>query len=144
PVASAFRRKIHQPVFGAIPTDTGIRFRVWAPEARSIDLLLDHGPDAPERHTLTRGEHGVWEAMFAAARPGDRYAFSIDAGEPRPDPASRYQPDGVHGWSEIVDASVFRWTDAAWSGLDPRRAVIYELHVGAFTPEGTFQAAMTR
>ena len=135
---------IGEPVFGAVPTDAGVRFRVWAPEARSLELLLDHGPDALNRHALHRGEHGLWEIALPHVRPGDRYAYSIDEGDPRPDPASRYQPGGVHGWSEVVDPSTFRWTDAGWRGVDPHRAVIYELHVGTFTPEGTFQAAIAK
>jgi maltooligosyltrehalose trehalohydrolase len=86
----------------------------------------------------------VWSAVVEGARAGDRYAYSIDGADPLPDPASRFQPDGVHGWSEIVDPSAFTWNDDDWDGLDPRRAVIYELHVGTFTPEGTFAAAIAK
>jgi maltooligosyltrehalose trehalohydrolase len=86
----------------------------------------------------------VWQLDVADARAGDRYAYSIDGNDPLPDPASRYQPDGVHAWSEVVDPTAFAWTDSAWRGLDPRRAVIYELHVGTFTPEGTFASAATK
>jgi maltooligosyltrehalose trehalohydrolase len=85
-----------------------------------------------------------WQLDVAAAAAGDRYAYSIDGREPLPDPASRYQPEGVHAWSEVVDPNAFTWTDSAWRGLDPRRAVIYELHVGTFTREGTFASAAAK
>jgi maltooligosyltrehalose trehalohydrolase len=132
------------PSFGVTPAERGYRFRLWAPHARSVALHLRHG-QAPARSSplsdAGAGPAGIWELVVEEARAGDRYAFSVDGADPLPDPASRFQPDGVHGWSEIVDPRGFRWTDADWPGLDPRRAVIYELHVGTFTPEGTFAAA---
>jgi maltooligosyltrehalose trehalohydrolase len=142
-----------------LPDGRGVRFRVWAPGARSLALHLrrdgltasryqlsdssnqpDAGRRTPEADART-ADAGVWEITVVDARPGDRYAYSVNGRDPLPDPASRFQPDGVHAWSEIVDPGAFDWTDAHWRGLDPRRAVIYELHVGTFTPEGTFAAA---
>ena len=92
------------------------------------------------------GSHvdGGWTAVVADAAAGDRYAFSTDGGEPRPDPAARFLPDGVHGWAEVVDPRSFKWDDAAWRGIDPRAAIIYELHIGTFTPAGTFRAAIEK
>jgi len=87
---------------------------------------------------------GVWETTVEDAAAGDRYAYALNDGEPRPDPASRFQPDGVHGWSEVVDPSAYGWADGEWAGLDPRRAVVYELHVGTFTPAGTFRGAIEK
>jgi maltooligosyltrehalose trehalohydrolase len=126
---------------GARPQqDGGVRFRLWAPGARSVLLHLqrDAGPVADYRVPVASG---VWEITVGEARPGDRYAYVVDGKGPLPDPASRFQPDGVHGWSEIVNPDLFTWTDREWGGLDPHRVVIYELHVGTFTPAGTFAAA---
>jgi len=131
-------RAPRDPLFGAVPAERGIRFCLWAPGASRVELLLTEGPVdlAPDPR-----RPGHWQVTAPDARAGDRYAFSIDGGDPWPDPAARFLPDGVHEWGEIVDPRTFSWTDAAWPGLDPRRAVIYELHVGTFTPEGTFRAA---
>lgn len=137
--ASAVKRNPHAATFGAIPKRDGVEFRVWAPDAISVQLHL-----ATRRDALTAAGDGMWEITVGDARPGDRYAYSLDDGPVLPDPASRFQPDGVHGWSEIVDPFAFRWTDDEWSGLDPRRAAIYELHVGTFTSEGTFAAAAAK
>jgi maltooligosyltrehalose trehalohydrolase len=135
-------RHPYAPVFGAVADADGIRFRVWAPDARSVQVHLRRPGETREtRLELPAGCCGTHEAVIPHARPGDRYAYSIDGGSPLPDPASRFLPDGVHGWSEIVDPSRFAWTDAEWNGVDPHRAVVYELHVGTFTPEGTFAAA---
>jgi maltooligosyltrehalose trehalohydrolase len=129
--------------FGATPAGEGFVFRLWAQGAARVTLHLH--PGESDRAILvpcTADPKSVWQASVPAARAGDRYAFSVDDGPPLPDPAGRFLPDGVHGWSAIVDPRPFRWTDAVWPGLDPRRAVIYELHVGTFTPEGTFAAAI--
>ena len=139
-------RHPYAPVFGAVTGDGEVRFAVWAPDARSVRLRLSPGPGLSTRETwrsadLAPGGAGLWIGTVEGACQGDRYAYSLDGAPPLPDPASRFQPDGVHGWSEIVDPSRFAWTDGEWNGLDPRRAVLYELHVGTFTPEGTFAAA---
>jgi maltooligosyltrehalose trehalohydrolase len=119
-----------------------VRFRLWSPDAKRVRLAIRRGDRDPQVIDLDRAD--PWEATVSAAQPGDRYAYAIDEGQWLPDPASRFQPDGVHAWSEVIDPSAFRWTDGSWSGLDPRRAVIYELHVGTFTPEGTFRAAIAK
>jgi maltooligosyltrehalose trehalohydrolase len=130
--------------FGAIPQQDGVRFRVWAPGAQSLDLLTRRGGAAPIERTLQRDASGIWTGEFTDVRAGDRYAYRLDHGSPLPDPASRYQPEGVHGWSEVVDPSAFAWTDAEWQGVEPSRAVIYELHVGTFTGDGTFRDVISR
>ncbi|MGE3820764.1 MAG: malto-oligosyltrehalose trehalohydrolase [Isosphaeraceae bacterium] len=84
---------------------------------------------------------GVFEGTISEAHPGTRYRYRIDGKGPFPDPASRYQPEGVHGPSEVIDPSAFSWTDFQWKGIDPESLVVYELHVGTFTDEGTFNAA---
>ena len=109
--------------------------RVWAPFARNLDLLVGH-----ERTPMTSGEDG-W---FHAPAPSADYSFSIDGGAPRPDPRSPWQPHGVHGPSRVVDHSSFPWTDASWPGAALQEAIVYELHVGTFSREGTFEGAIAR
>jgi maltooligosyltrehalose trehalohydrolase len=126
--------------FGAVPCENGVRFRVPA-EVDALTLVL-HGGRAAGRHRLREREpDGTFDAFIEGAAPGDRYAFSFDDGPLRPDPASRYQPEGVHGPSEIVDPGAFAWTDQTWRGVAPRDLILYELHVGTFTAAGTFAGA---
>ena len=109
---------------------------VWAPAARErVDLHLD------DRVLPMTRAAGDWWRAEAAAEPGQRYAFVLDGGDERPDPRSLAQPDGPHGRSAVVDLAAHRWGDADWAGTTLEGAVIYELHVGTFTPEGTFDAA---
>jgi maltooligosyltrehalose trehalohydrolase len=93
---------------------------------------------------MNRSEGGWWRVLVDGAHPGSRYGFSLDGGPVRPDPRSCSQPDGVHALSEVVDGRTFPWTDDRWRGLSARGLVLYELHVGTFTPEGTFDAAAER
>src|SRR5207342_3739797 len=86
---------------------------------------------------------GVFEGA-AAAMAGDDYRYILDDGDPLPDPCSRFQPEGVRGPSRVLDTGRFAWTDSAWAGLDHDGLVIYEIHVGTFTPEGTLEAAAAR
>ena len=115
-----------------------MRFSVWAPKAGRVELEL-RGVRLP----LRPAQPGWWE-LEAEAAAGDRYGYLLDGEGPFPDPRSRLQPDGVHGLSAVYDQSAFGWTDAAWKGIEPAGAIIYELHVGTFTPEGTFEAAIGR
>ncbi len=131
---------------------TSPQIRVWAPNASTVDLLVRPASDdagaANERASMTRGDGGWWSwqptGSLAEATALD-YAFSLDGGDPRPDPRSAWQPHGVHGPSRTFDASAHAWGDAGWRG--PRDGqgvaggVVYELHIGTFTPEGTFEAA---
>lgn len=130
-----------RPSVGARPIAGGVHFRVWAPTATEVELILEGGPPALPSIALRKLEDGVFEAMVAEARPGTRYRYRIDGNGPFPDPASRSQPEGVHGPSEVIDPSVFAWTDGNWKGIDPSALVIYELHVGTFTEAGTFAGA---
>ena len=115
-------------------------FRVWAPNAeRSVEVIID---DA--RHPMERAAGGWWTATIAGAGPGTRYRFSIDGGPGRPDPRSASQPEGIDGPSEVVDHATFAWTDTGWRGVPLASAIVYELHVGTFTPAGTFDAAIER
>jgi maltooligosyltrehalose trehalohydrolase len=129
--------------FGAWPVRDGVRFRLWATGARTISLVLHDGAAAGVHLVGSDGE-GVYDRIILGAAAGDRYSYLVDDGEQRPDPASRFQPEGLHGPSQIVDPSAFLWTDRAWRGRTPGDLVIYELHIGTFSPEGTFAGAAGR
>ena len=125
------------PRFGAWLDDRGAHFRLWTPGTSRVDLLIEGRDPLP----LTRGDRGVFAADLPALPGGTRYRYRLDgAREAIPDPASGWQPDGVHGASALDDARAFAW-QAAPVPLDARELIIYELHVGTFTPEGTFDAA---
>jgi len=113
-------------------------FRVWAPKASSVDVQYGDGICA-----MRRCPRGWWQASVEAAGPGSEYAFSIDGGEPLPDPRSPFQPHGVHGRSCIIDDD-FAWTDGNWNPPPLSSAIIYELHIGTFTPAGTFESAIAK
>jgi maltooligosyltrehalose trehalohydrolase len=128
---------------GAIPTGdrSATRFRVWAPRARNVTLELL----APAlRLDMRRGADDVFEAIAEGVQPGADYAYLLDGDRRRPDPCSRHQPRGVHGPSRVVDTAAFVWNDANYRCPALERFVLYELHVGTFTPEGTFDAACAR
>lgn len=130
-------------ILGARPSADGrCDFLVWAPGRASVSLRL--GPDGGREVPLRAEEDGYWSASVEGAGAGTRYRFALDGNLARPDPASLSQPQGVHGPSEVVDHGAFPWTDAAWAGLALERMVIYELHVGTFTEEGTFDAVIPR
>jgi maltooligosyltrehalose trehalohydrolase len=114
-----------------------MQLSVWAPHARSVDLVLIDRRVAMERRD------DLWCAD-AELGPDVRYAFSVDGGEPRPDPRGLRLPDGPHGWSAVFEPAAFSWSDAGWSGAPLEGAVLYELHVGTFTAAGTLDAAVER
>jgi maltooligosyltrehalose trehalohydrolase len=128
--------------FGANVVEGGVEFRVWAPASRSVDVVL-YGPDAERVHPLEREEDGWFAATVPGVGAGARYKLRLDEGDAFPDPASRSQPDGVHQASEVVDPS-FAWTDDGWTGVPADDLVIYEVHVGTATDEGTFDALIGR
>jgi maltooligosyltrehalose trehalohydrolase len=125
--------------FGANVEDGGVRFRVWAPGHETVDAVV-YAPGAEAAHPLSPEGDGWFSGFVAGIGPGARYRYRLDGGEAFPDPASRAQPDGVHGPSEVVDPSAFRWTDGGWRGVAQEDLVVYELHVGTATEEGTFDA----
>ncbi|MCB2263836.1 MAG: malto-oligosyltrehalose trehalohydrolase [Candidatus Thiosymbion ectosymbiont of Robbea hypermnestra] len=130
--------------FGAeVRADGQVRFRLWAPAAARVELCL--AGDAGEVIIPLHAEPEGWFGLVTdRAAPGDRYRYRIDGGPRVPDPASRYQPEDVHGPSQVIDPRRWRWTDAHWRGRPWEEAVVYELHVGAFTPSGTFAAVTER
>ncbi|MCU1483726.1 MAG: Malto-oligosyltrehalose trehalohydrolase [Actinomycetia bacterium] len=112
-------------------------FRVWAPKPERVELDL-----TGRRLDMVAGDRGWWSLDVPDAGPGTEYAFRLDGGDPRPDPRSPWQPEGVHGPSKVVDHDAFPWTDDEWRGAHLPSAVLYELHVGTFSHEGTFDGAI--
>jgi len=127
----------HAMPFGAeVLADGSVRFRLWAPAAKQVTLCLENGGGA---YPLLPLENGWFERTSPEATAGSLYRFQIDDQMEMPDPASRFQPQDVHGPSEVVDPTAFQWREDSWRGRPWEEAVIYELHVGAFTTEGTFR-----
>lgn len=123
---------------GAIPLREGsCSFRVWAPRCERLEVRLV----APGELLvpLQKGRAGYFQGVVAGVGPGARYFYRLDGAKDRPDPASRFQPEGVHGPSQVAAAG-FAWEDQGWCGPDLRDYAIYELHVGAYSPEGTLAA----
>ena len=137
-------KRHHSMPFGAECTPGGqVRFRLWAPKAKHVNLCLTQ--DSEDRCLeMAISEAGWFEQTTELAAPGTRYKFQIDGGMKVPDPASRFQPDDVHGPSEVIDPSSSSWPDESWRGRAWEEAVLYELHVGTFSPEGTFAGAEKR
>ncbi|HYG87416.1 MAG TPA: malto-oligosyltrehalose trehalohydrolase [Azospirillum sp.] len=131
----------HAMPFGAeMSPDGSVRFRLWAPSAPSVAVELDASEPLP-MHPV--GE-GWFELSTDRARAGGRYRFALPDGLKVPDPASRFQAQDVHGFSEVVDPGRYAWRHADWRGRPWHEAVLYELHVGTFTPEGTYRAVIDK
>lgn len=133
-------RRMHRMPFGSELQAETVRFRLWAPSHSEIGLEID-GAEPVSMERIGQGWH---QLVTDRARSGSRYRFVLPDGLRVPDPASRYQPDDVHGPSEVVDPSFYAWGDAVWRGRAWESAVVYELHIGAFTPEGTFREAIAK
>ena len=156
--------------FGARSARDGVEFRVWAPGHERVEVEVTAGnrgqgtrdrgqgtgdreegagkrrevPDRPVVFPLASERDGFFVGWIEGIGAGARYKYRLDGGECFPDPGSRSQPEGVHGASEVVDPSAFRWTDGGWTGIAPEELIIYELHVGTFTPQGTFDALVEK
>jgi maltooligosyltrehalose trehalohydrolase len=144
-IGDSFVRRVHSMPFGAeVIPGGGVRFRLWAPGARRVDLCLSGAAGGERVLAMKRLGQGWYEVMSGEAGPGGLYQYTIDGALRVPDPTSRCQAGDVHGQSEIVDPLSFRWEDPLWGGRPWEEAVIYELHVGTFTPEGTFAGVSSR
>ncbi len=132
------------PKLGAWPGKDGTHFRVWAPKAQTVEVVLERPSSSALALPLQKNQDGTFSGLLSDVWAGDRYRYRVDGAGPFPDPASRFQPEGVHGASEVVEASQFVWSDASWRGRDLNELVIYELHVGTFSPEGTFAGVTGR
>jgi len=126
---------------GAEVVPGGVHLRVWAPKRRKVEALVERKGGEPEAVLLEPEAEGYHAGLLPGAGDGTRYRLRLDGDRVSPDPASRWQPEGPHGPSQVVDPSRFRWTDAAWEGVTLDGQVIYELHIGTFTTEGTWAAA---
>src|SRR5262249_21752026 len=122
--------------------DGTVTWRVWAPRAARVELVLAGDPD--RARPMEPEGRGYFRHQEAGVPDGQRYAYRLDGGPPRPDPCSLWQADGVHGTSAVFSPWRFAWADQPWRGVERRDLVFYELHVGTFTPEGTFDAVIGR
>lgn len=127
------------PVGADVAPGGGVHFRVWAPDHDRVAVVLGETD-----HPMEREADGYWSLQVDEAHAGARYRYRLSDGRAYPDPVSRHQPDGPHGDSVVVDPAAYRWNDAEWRGPDADRLVLVELHVGTFTPEGTWAAARER
>lgn len=125
---------------GAELVPGGVHFRVRAPGRKRVDVVVEGGAE----HPLVSDGNGYFEGLVAGLRASARYRYRLDGDGAFPDPASRCQPDGPHGPSEVIDPSTFPWTDGAWRGIHLEGQVLMEIHVGTFTPEGTWESAARR
>ncbi|MGZ8380479.1 MAG: malto-oligosyltrehalose trehalohydrolase [Nitrospira sp.] len=132
------------PQCGALYQPHGkVRWRLWAPHTERVDLVLIDG-DTRLLHSMSSEERGYFSFEKKQIPSGQRYAYRLDGGPERPDPVSRWQPDGVDQPSGVVRLDQFHWSDGDWNGIPREYLVFYELHVGTFTPEGTFDAVIPR
>lgn len=138
--AVGVRRRL--PVGAELVGPDATHFRVWAPERRRVDVVLENADREVVRVIpLEREDRGYFAGAVEDAADGALYRYRLDMGERFPDPASRFQPQGPHGPSSVIEPGRFRWTDDAWRGPSLTDAVLYEMHVGTFTREGTWAAA---
>ena len=128
--------------FGTELTRTGVRFRLWAPQCDAITLRLEAAE--PVDLAMTKLPRGWFELEVEGAGAGTRYRYILPDGLAVPDPASRFQPEDVHGPSEVIDPRAYPWRDQGWRGRPWEETVFYELHVGTFTEEGTYNAAIEK
>ena len=116
-------------------------FRVWAPSVNRARIFLEGGAGSSATVDLTAEGDGYFSVFVPSAAPGTLYRFQLDEEERFPDPASRFQPDGPHGASAVIDPDAFSWTDSEWPGVKLEGQILYETHIGTFTKEGTWNAA---
>jgi maltooligosyltrehalose trehalohydrolase len=124
------------PIGAEMAPGGGVHFRLWASRATRVAVKL-----ADRRVRLHAEGDGYHSGTIPDIGAGTLYMYELDEGSPRPDPASRFQPTGPHGASEVVDPGAFPWTDGAWPGVTREGQVVYELHVGTFTTAGTWESA---
>ena len=124
---------------GARALKEGVRFQVWAPKASRLSLEV---PGKYKEIPMTPEERGYFSAWVNGLGPGTRYFYLFPGNQPRPDPVSRFQPEGVFGPSEVIDPDTFPWEDHFWKGIPLKKMIFYEIHTGTFTAEGTFEAVI--
>src|SRR3989339_1532090 len=125
---------------GAKVLPNGTSFKVWAPKCSSVDVvIIENG--YKKIIPMDTAENGYFSKFISNIKDKTHYKYRLNNDENCPDPCSRYQPEGVHGPSMVIDPKTYRWCDSNWKGINIKGQIIYELHVGAFTKEGTFNAA---
>ena len=129
------------PIGAEVQPDGGTHFRVWAPRPKKVEVVLEAGPGAPATVELKPEADGYFAGLAPHAAEGTRYRFRLDDAGCFPDPMSRYQPDGPHGASQVVNPAGFGWNDNQWQGVGIEGQVLYEMHIGTFTREGSWKAA---
>lgn len=134
------------PVGAEVQSAGGVHFRVWAPRWSRVEVVLEaegetNAGGAPRSYPLDAEREGYFSGFVPHASAGTIYRYRLDGADAYPDPASRFQPEGPHGPSQVVDPDAFRWTDREWQGAPLEGQVVYEMHVGTFTREGTWDAA---
>ncbi len=134
----------HPMPFGTEITPEGVLFRLWAPDARTVELVLESKEGTRSLYPMTGDTQGWYRFLSSRAGPGSRYRFRIDADLLVPDPVSRCQAEDIHGPSVVIDPRAFPWIDASWQGRPWEETVIYELHTGAFSADGTFSGIIDR
>lgn len=127
---------------GANYKSGGCEFTIWAPLAKNMEVKIIN--DKERYVEMTRDDKGYWRAKVWDIKPGDNYVYRLNGSDERPDPISYFQQDGVHGSSRIIDHNAFKWSDSAWKGIPLEEYIIYEMHPGTFTQEGTFYSAINR
>jgi maltooligosyltrehalose trehalohydrolase len=134
--------KRRYPIGAEVTGENQTHFRIWAPNARQLDVVVEPGPISERTfHPLSPEPEGYFSVAINAGQ-GTHYRFRVNVGEKLyPDPASRFQPDGPHGSSCVVDPAHFKWSDSPWRGITMQGQIIYEMHIGTFTSEGTWRAA---
>ncbi len=143
PNAPPFEDPIHRPQGAIRQPDGSVVWRVWAPKARQVQLVLEK-EGCREVRTMNPEPYGYFALGGSDVPEGTRYMYRLGEGCELPDPASRWQPDGVHDPSAVFFPEAYSWSNAGWGGVPREELVIYELHVGTFTPEGTFDAVVPR
>jgi maltooligosyltrehalose trehalohydrolase len=137
-IQQASRFAVWEPSLGAWPEQDGVRFSVWAPEEPRIEVEWTEPGGERRLYTLDRHADGKHGGFVPNLPVGTRYRYRLSGDRHLPDPASRFQPEGVHGPSEVIDAGAFIWNDAHWAGIPRTELILYELHVGTFSDAGTF------
>jgi maltooligosyltrehalose trehalohydrolase len=138
-----FEQPVHGIPGARLQADGQVTWRLWAPKHENISLVIDPDGDRSE-HLMAVEGHGYHRLAANGVSEGTRYVYRLPDGRELPDPASRWQPDGVHAPSAVFFPENFRWSDTQWRGVPRQELVIYELHVGTFTDEGTFDAIVPR
>ena len=136
--------RVHAMPFGTEFLPDGVLFRLWAPGARTVELALEQDNGSPRLAPMTGDGNGWYRLFSPGSGPGSRYRFRIDHTLLVPDPVSRCQAEDVHGPSMVIDPRTFAWQDGSWQGRPWEEAIIYELHTGAFSPDGRFSGIIER